>query len=340
MKEELLQNFQSQIRFINFYRKQADLSLIAADILYNISTEKAAKEFHKLDEDYECYLWVINSSYYSMFYAVNALLAYREVRILSEQGIHKTSAHALVYFCVKNNFIAKELYEQFVESQQEAVELLNFEEFKKKAKDLIDKYFYEAEKRSRFTYETEEGVKQRYANTSLQRAKEFFNKKNEKYIYLIINNLLKKEEIKKNTRGYYTINEDPSLMVFCLKPAYLGLQDALSIHNLWEQETNPVVITTKKIRQGVRKVFGNNVFLRRISGKYLFGVDYIKQGDFYYPYSDIEKTLIDMFYYKQYMDEELLKNFKKRIDKKKLNNYLKKYPKKLAESFKNKINLI
>jgi len=125
-----------------------------------------------------------------------------------------------------------------------------------------------------------------------------FTKKND-YVYLLINNLIKKQEIKKITKGFYTIYEDPSLIVFCFKPSYLGLQDALSIHNLWDQETNPVVLTVRRIRQGVRKVFENNVFIRRIDKRYFFGIEYLRQGDFYYPYSDIEKTFIDFMYFKE-----------------------------------------
>jgi len=166
---------QEKIKFINFYRKQASLSLIAADLLYNISTENLSKDFHKLNPTYECFLWVINPSYYSMFYAVHALLAYKGIRILSKQSIHKITAHALVHFCVKNDFIAKKLYEQFIESQIEAAELLNLEDFKGKARDITAKYLYELEKRSKFTYETEEEVKQRHAHTSLKRAREFLN---------------------------------------------------------------------------------------------------------------------------------------------------------------------
>lgn len=162
-----------RIKFTAFYRKQANLSLIAADLLYKISTQNIFKEFHKLNPDYECFLWVLNSSYYSMFYAVHALLAYKGVKLSQEQGIHKKTAHALIYFCVKNDFIAKELYEQFMKSQQEAADLLNLGEFKEKAEGLANSYFYELEKRSRFTYETEESAKERQAYTSLQRAKEF-----------------------------------------------------------------------------------------------------------------------------------------------------------------------
>ena len=164
-----------RIKYLNFYKKQANLSLIAADLLYNISTEKLSKEFHKLEQNYECYLWVINSSYYSMFYAVHALLAYKNTRILEKQGIHKITAHALVYYCLKNDFIAKELYEQFVESQKEAAELFNLEEFQKRAAELASKYFFEADKRTKFTYEIGEEAKKQNALTSLQRAKEFLN---------------------------------------------------------------------------------------------------------------------------------------------------------------------
>ena len=163
---------------------------------------------------------------------------------------------------------------------------------------------------------------------SINSLKKFINKKNKDYIYLLINNLIKKGEIKRITKGYYTIHEDPSLTVFCFKPSYLGLQNALSFHNLWEQETNPVILTTTKIKKSIRRVFNRNVIIRRISPKYLFGFDYYKEGDFYFPVSDIEKTFIDLIYFKQNIDEEVLEDFKERIDKKKLEGYLKKYPKK------------
>lgn len=166
---------QEKIRFTNFYKRQANLSLVAADLLYSISTDKESKKFHKLNENYECFLWTINTSYYSMFYAVHALLAYKNKRILSEQGIHKITAHALVYYFIKNNFIAKKLYEQFIDSQKEAAELFNLEDFQKRAFDLTTKYFYESEKRAKFTYETDTEAKQKHALTSLKRAKEFLN---------------------------------------------------------------------------------------------------------------------------------------------------------------------
>ena len=165
--------------------------------------------------------------------------------------------------------------------------------------------------------------------------KKFISKKDKKYIYLLISNLLKKKEINRITKGYYTIYDDASLIVYCFKPAYLGLQNALSFHNLWEQETNPVIITTNNIRAGLRKVFGRNAILKRVPGKYMFGYEYYKypleNRDIYLPYSDIEKTFIDMVYFRQPLDEENIYEFKEKINKRKLNDYLKRYPKKFKE---------
>ena len=163
--------------------------------------------------------------------------------------------------------------------------------------------------------------------------KRFITKKNKDYIYLVINNLLRKEEIKRITKGYYTIHEDPSLIVFCFKPSYLGLQNAMSFHNLWEQETVPIILTARNVRSGRREVFGANVIIRKIDKKYLFGFEYYKDGDFYFPYSDIEKTFIDMVYFRQPLDAEVIKNFREKIDRKKLAEYLKKYP----ERFRKKV---
>ena len=155
----------------------------------------------------------------------------------------------------------------------------------------------------------------------------------------LIRNLISKNRIKKLTKGFYTIHDDTSLAVFCFKPSYLGLQDSLSFHELWEQETIPVIITSRKIRQGIRKIFGMNVLIRRIDKKYLFGFEYYNHDKFYLPYSDIEKTFIDMIYFKQKMNNKILKNMIKRINKEKLNSYLKFYSKGFREKIMNK-NLI
>ncbi len=158
------------------------------------------------------------------------------------------------------------------------------------------------------------------------------NKKNIKqYSKQLVRNLLLKDKIKRLTKGYYSIHEEPSLNVFCFQPSYLGLQDALSFHNLWEQETIPIIITSKKAKPGLRKTKIGNILIRRINKKYVFGIEYERVGEFYLPYSDIEKTFIDIIYFRINLDKEVLENIIKVVDKKKLSNYLKKYPKKFRE---------
>ncbi|MEK6917642.1 MAG: hypothetical protein AABW51_01725 [Nanoarchaeota archaeon] len=155
--------------------------------------------------------------------------------------------------------------------------------------------------------------------------------KNSNYAKLLVYNLLKKGKIKKIGKGVYTKHNEISLAVFSFKPAYLGLQSALSHYGIWEQETIPVIITTKKVRRGVRSLMGRNILLRNINKKYFFGSDYIEEGNFYLPYSDLEKTFIDMVVFHQKMDKKTLNTIKKKIDKQKLLNYLKKYPLKIRE---------
>ena len=174
------------------------------------------------------------------------------------------------------------------------------------------------------------------SSTSLKTIIKNKNKKSKFYVKQLIRNLIKKDKIKRLTKGCYTIYEDPSLIVFCLKPAYLGLQDALSFHNLWEQETIPILITTRKVRQGLRNILNTNVLIRRINKKYFFGFDYYKDK-FYLPYSDIEKTFVDTIYFKEKLDKETLKYLIKKINKKKLDSYLKVYPKRIRKTINNLI---
>jgi len=152
------------------------------------------------------------------------------------------------------------------------------------------------------------------------------------YSKQLLRNMERSGRIKRIVKGFYTTRDDPALVVFCLKSAYLGLQDALSFHGLWEQETIPVIITSRRVRSGLRSVMGQNVLVRRTGRKYLFGFGLEKQGDAYLPYSDIEKTLIDMVHFRQPLGAETLREIKKHADRKRLEKYLKAYPKRTGET--------
>ena len=153
-----------------------------------------------------------------------------------------------------------------------------------------------------------------------------FITKNKKYAHLLLHNLVKKGEIYRLTKGCYSKISDPILSVFCFRPAYLGLQEALSLYNLWEQETNPVILTTRKTREGVREILGNNVVVYRIPPRYFFGFGLLRYGNLFLPVSDIEKTLLDLIYLKNILSGKTLREIKERIQPAKLNSYLKRYP--------------
>jgi predicted transcriptional regulator of viral defense system len=168
---------------------------------------------------------------------------------------------------------------------------------------------------------------------SKQDARKLFHKDkiSNEYLDLLLHNLVKTGELKRITAGKYTFKEDIMFTGFSFFPFYYGLQEALSLRNLHEQETNPVIITTKKIKSGIRVISGTNVVLRRIASKYFFGFDFIKYYDVEIPVTDLEKTLIDFVYYKEPLSREVKEELLKNIDKQKLNDYLKKYPKKFKE---------
>lgn len=156
--------------------------------------------------------------------------------------------------------------------------------------------------------------------------KKFLNEKKPSagYIRLMMYKLIEKGEIKRISKGIYTYKTDAQVVGFAFTPFYYGLQDALSLRNLWEQESNPVVITPRKVRSGLRIFETNNYLVRRISRKMFFGFEMIKYYDFWIPVSDAEKTLIDFIYFKEHLDKSTIKEIFKTINKTKLHKYLKK----------------
>src|SRR3990167_6157972 len=95
---------------------------------------------------------------------------------------------------------------------------------------------------------------------SLNELRTFLSKSgiSDSYLRLLVHNMQKSGELKRITSGKYTFADEMQVVGLAYAPYYYGLQDALSLHNLWEQETVPVVITTRKARGGKREFLGNN----------------------------------------------------------------------------------
>jgi uncharacterized protein (UPF0332 family) len=162
-------------RFVDFFMANAESSLRTASILQEISDENALKEALKVGMDFESYLWVIVSSYYAMFYAATAILAKQGIRTTG-QIVHKVTADVLIHFFGSNEKLAK-LLEQYEEAQAVGLELVGREDLmkrmQKKADELIIAYEGERKKRSKFQYDIGVQAKKGYAQTSLERAKDF-----------------------------------------------------------------------------------------------------------------------------------------------------------------------
>ena len=123
-------------RFVRFFMDNSESSLETAVLLYKISDDETIKNTLKVSSEFESYLWVVVSSYYSMFYAATALLASESIKARGEM-IHKVTADALIHFFVANRKLAK-LLEQYDEARSVAGELVGSEELMKRIEMKAD----------------------------------------------------------------------------------------------------------------------------------------------------------------------------------------------------------
>ena len=146
------------------------------------------------------------------------------------------------------------------------------------------------------------------------------------YALQLLHTMARRGEVHRLVRGWYSASDDPVAAVFALAPAYIGLQDALSLRGIWEQETNVVVVTSGKGEPGARSVFGSRVTVHRIDPRYFFGFDFIPYGRYQVPVSDPEKTMIDLVYFRERPGKEAVVETMKRADRGLLRRYLRRYP--------------
>jgi hypothetical protein len=60
-------------KLVSFFMDQAERSLRTAAVIFELSTDAAAKEAMRLEKVFQSHLWVIVTSYYSMFDALCGL---------------------------------------------------------------------------------------------------------------------------------------------------------------------------------------------------------------------------------------------------------------------------
>ena len=155
-------------KYVDFFLTNATDSLKTTRCIYDMSTNKGYQQYTGY-EGLNGFLWVINASYYSMFYMARALLESEGIKLKADLSIHALTFDALIHYFYLTGKLQKRLFEQYIEAQEEATELLG----KQKADELVEEYFFEKRKRGNLTYETEEFAIRSKAKTSLDRATKF-----------------------------------------------------------------------------------------------------------------------------------------------------------------------
>jgi uncharacterized protein (UPF0332 family) len=161
----------------NLLKKTTEQNSIVLRTLRNNSKE-SIKVAEIVSNGNHSNLWVIVTSYYSMYYIANAVL-YKYGYKVGDRISHKVTSDSLIVFIrgkLKETLL--ETYEQMKEEVLAGI----------KADEIIETFDFERTKRSLFQYHTTEEVKLSKAKTSLQRAKEFLYE---------MNNLLEKTKSKK-----------------------------------------------------------------------------------------------------------------------------------------------
>ena len=112
-----------------------------------------------------------------------------------------------------------------------------------------------------------------------------------------------------------------------VKKWYFGLETALKFNDLTHEFfTVTYVVNDTIARTKVRKIMGRKVkFHKFVDKMFSFGV-----VNHVFPYSDSEKTLLDLYYLGHY-DKENFENLTKNLSKSKLKNYSKNYDKKTRD---------
>ncbi len=172
--------------FINHLKEKVIDSLDVAQLLLDVMKNKVLLLQLLNKEKFNPTLWIMNSSYYSIFFDAQLLLAYDGKKLPENiEDTHKTVFLALLYYFIikgsnlegKKNLKWEDIKESklskalmiFAEAQEEAEELFQWQ----RAKNSLEDFSAELEKRRRFTYRINEHAKESMALTSYQRAVSF-----------------------------------------------------------------------------------------------------------------------------------------------------------------------
>lgn len=151
-------NFASYLR--DGYIQKKEFNTIIFDT-YSRNHEESLSLARLIYQQKSSYLWVVITSYYSMFYIANAVL-YKRGYKLGSKIVHKVTYDAIL--CLLRSDLQDIFIEEYVLEQSKALALTDA---------FFEDYKHELHKRSTFQYEFTETIKQAKAQTSLERAERF-----------------------------------------------------------------------------------------------------------------------------------------------------------------------
>jgi len=155
---------EAQNNFTN-YLKDGMIKKVKFDkIVYTTYLRNARESLvvaKQLNESKMSFLWVVVTSYYSMFYMACAYL-YKLGYKAENKIVHQVINESLIV--QGRNKISNYLIDGYSEEKEKALVIVD---------SHLENYERERAKRSSFQYETTEEIKEAKAKTSLDRAKEF-----------------------------------------------------------------------------------------------------------------------------------------------------------------------
>lgn len=154
----------AETNFKNYLRDGLIKKEIFRNIVYHTYLKNAIESLsvaNELLKNKTSYLWVVVSSYYSMFYIASAYL-YKKGYKAGYSIVHQVINEALIV--ISKNDLEKHFLEEYEEEKERALAA---------GENLLKEYGFEKAKRARFQYETTDAIKEAKAKTSLERAKNF-----------------------------------------------------------------------------------------------------------------------------------------------------------------------
>ncbi|MBR9701318.1 HEPN domain-containing protein [Candidatus Pacearchaeota archaeon] len=156
---------QAENNFINYLREGKIKKVNFNELIYNTYLRNAKESLNSANQLFQnktSSLWVVVTSYYSMFYMACAYL-YKLGYKPGHEIVHQVVNESLIV--QGRHKIKNHLLENYSEEKQKALIVVD---------NYLNNYEREKAKRANFQYQTTEEVKENKAKTSLNRAKEFF----------------------------------------------------------------------------------------------------------------------------------------------------------------------